>query len=164
VRWFNFGVGEEQQAGGAVKLVGHPDQVWYRLSLDAVEPWKKIDLVRQPGAAETGIISDPAFDLHTGALTLLPEKVADLAKFKAWLPREFHSLYPDPAPAPPASDEDEEEEEAEEEDEDEEEAEEEAEDEEDAGPEAGGDARGSEPLKEEEEEEEQSEVDLAIEE
>jgi hypothetical protein len=157
-------VGEEQQVGGAVKLVAHPDQVWYRLSLDAVEPWKKIDLVRQPGAAATGIISDPAFDLHTGALTLLPEKVADLAKFKAWLPREFHSLYPDPAPAPPASGEDEEEEEkAEEEDEDEEEAEEEAEDEEDAGLEAGGDARGSEPLKEEVEEEEQSEVDLAIE-
>jgi hypothetical protein len=131
VRWFNFGVGEETvDAGGAVKLVAHPNEVWYRLSLDAVEPWKKIVLVRQPGAAFAGIISDPVFDLHSAALTLLPEKVADLAKFKAWIPREFHSLYPDPDrdPAPPgrgARDEDEAEAEAEDKDEDEDEDEEE---------------------------------------
>ena len=29
-------------------------------------------------------------------LELDPKKVRDLAKFKQWLPLEFHSLYPDP--------------------------------------------------------------------
>jgi len=100
IRWFNFGVGEQTAAGGAVALVAHPDEVWYRLSLDASEPWKKIALVRRAGAG--GVISDAEYDLHTAALTLPPEKVADLAKMKKWLPREFHALYPDPR-APPAS-------------------------------------------------------------
>jgi hypothetical protein len=100
IRWFNFGVGEQTAAGGAVALVAHPDEVWYRLGLDASEPWKKIALVRRAGAG--GVISDTEYDLHTAALSLPPEKVADLAKFKAWLPRQFHSLYPDPR-APPAS-------------------------------------------------------------
>jgi hypothetical protein len=76
--------------------------VWYRLSLDASEPWKKIALVRRAGAG--GVISDAEYDLHTAALTLPPEKVADLAKFKAWLPSEFHALYPDPRAPPDESD------------------------------------------------------------
>jgi hypothetical protein len=93
VRWFNFGVAEEKEGG---VLVAHPDEVWYRLSLDATEPWKKIALKRQPQAAFAGIISDPEYDLHTEPLPLPREKIADLAKFKAWIPREYHSLYPDP--------------------------------------------------------------------
>ena len=96
VRWFNYGVAEAAEGGA---LVAHPDEVWYRLSLDASEPWKKIALVRQPAAALAGLVSDAAYDLHAGPLQLPPEKVADLAKFKAWIPREYHALYPDPAPA-----------------------------------------------------------------
>jgi hypothetical protein len=96
VRWFNYGVAEETEGGA---LVAHSDEVWYRLSLDAAEPWKKIALTRQPGAADAGLVSDAAYDLHDAALPLSPEKVADLAKFKAWVPHEFHALYPDPAPA-----------------------------------------------------------------
>ena len=37
-------------------------------------------------------------------------KVKDLAKFRAWLPKEFHSLYPDPATAADVKEGDEEEE------------------------------------------------------
>jgi hypothetical protein len=96
VRWFNYGVAEETEGGA---LVAHPDEVWYRLSLDATEPWKKVALTRQPGAAEAGLVSDAAYDLHDADLPLPPEKVADLAKFKAWVPPEFHALYPDPEPA-----------------------------------------------------------------
>ena len=95
VRWFNYGVGE--RADGT--LEAHPDEVWYRLSLKTDEPWKKISLTRR--AAAVGIISDPKFDLHSAPLSLPAKKVKDLAKFRAWLPREFHPLYPDP----PVSDE-----------------------------------------------------------
>jgi hypothetical protein len=42
-----------------------------------------------------GLISDPAYGLYAAALPMEPEKVKDLAKFKKWLPLEFHSLYPD---------------------------------------------------------------------
>jgi hypothetical protein len=87
--------------------------VWYRLSLDASEVWKKIALVRQPDAALAGLVSDAAYDLHDAPLPLEPEKVAALAKFKAWIPAEFHSLYPDPAPGVAAGMEEEEEEEEE---------------------------------------------------
>ena len=90
VRWFNYGVGEEGPDGA---LVSHPNEVWYRLSLDATEPWKKIKLKRS-GAA-VGVIGDPTYALHAAALALDPKKVKDLAKFRAWLPKEFHSLYPD---------------------------------------------------------------------
>ena len=90
VRWFNYGVGE--RADGT--LEAHPDEVWYRLSLKTDEPWKKISLTRR--AAAVGIISDAKFDLHTAPLSLPAKKVKDLAKFRAWLPREFHPLYPNP--------------------------------------------------------------------
>jgi hypothetical protein len=92
VRWFNYGVGE--RADGT--LEAHPDEVWYRLSLKTDEPWSKIRLRRR--AAAVGVIDDGKYDLHSGPLSLPPKKVKDLAKFKAWLPREFHALYPD-APA-----------------------------------------------------------------
>jgi len=97
IRWFNFGVGEQTAAGGAVALVAHPDEVWYRLSLDASEPWKTIALVRRAGAG--GVISDAEYDLHTAALSLPPEKVADLAKFKKWLPRRPSSMRSTRTPA-----------------------------------------------------------------
>jgi hypothetical protein len=100
-------------------LVKHPDEVWYRLSLDAKESWKKIALKRSGGA---GLISDAKYTLYPEALPLDPKKVTkietahgcrrgdvntclfslqvkDLAKFKAWIPKEFHSLYPDPPAA-----------------------------------------------------------------
>jgi hypothetical protein len=67
----------------------------YRLSLDTSEPWKKILLNRLRGPV--GVISDPTYDLHNAPLPLPPKKVKDLAKFRAWLPREFHALYPDAA-------------------------------------------------------------------
>jgi hypothetical protein len=89
VRWFNYGVGEG--AGG--QLESHPGEVWYRLSLDPAEAWKKISLNRR--AIGVGLISDPAYGLYAAALPMEPEKVKDLAKFKQWLPSEFHSLYPD---------------------------------------------------------------------
>jgi hypothetical protein len=78
-------------AGG--QLESHPDEVWYRLSLDPDEAWKKIRLNRR--ATSVGSISDPAYSLYTAALAMKPEKIKDLAKFKKWLPAEFHSLYPD---------------------------------------------------------------------
>ena len=130
VRWLNYGVGELPDG----TLESHPDEVWYRMSLDTNEPWKKINLERNQ--APVGVISDPAYDLHDGPLPLPPKKVRqstrkhtythihththththarklvhthatthtythlkvkDLAKFRAWLPKEFHSLYPDP--------------------------------------------------------------------
>jgi hypothetical protein len=96
VRWFNHGCAKETEDGA---LVAHPDQVWYRLSLDPSEPWKKIALVRQPDAALAGLVSDAAYDLHNAPLPLAPEKIADLAKFKAWIPAEYHALYPDPVAA-----------------------------------------------------------------
>ena len=99
----------EETEGGA--LVAHPDEVWYRLSLDASEVWKKIAIVRQPDAALAGaLVSDAAYDLHDAPLPLEPEKVAALAKFKAWIPAEFHSLYPDPVAAGMEEEEEEEEE------------------------------------------------------
>jgi hypothetical protein len=109
VRWFNYGVAEETEGGA---LVAHPDEVWYRLSLDASEVWKKIAIVRQPDAALAGLVSDATYDLHDAPLSLAPEKVADLAKFKKWIPPEYHALYPDPAPGAGLGMEDEEEEEA----------------------------------------------------
>jgi hypothetical protein len=45
---------------------------------------------------DTGLISDDQWTLYPEPLALAPKKVADLSKFKAWLPLEFHSLYPDP--------------------------------------------------------------------
>jgi hypothetical protein len=107
VRWFNYGCAQETEGGA---LVAHPGEVWYRLSLDASEPWKKIALVRQPDAALVGIVSDASYDLHDAPLSLAPEKVADLAKFKAWIPSEYHALYPDPEPGVAAGMEEEEEE------------------------------------------------------
>jgi hypothetical protein len=95
VRWFKYGVGE----GPDGALVSHPDEVWYRLSLDAKEPWKIVPLTRIASAVTA--VSDPVYTLHHAALELDPKKVKDLAKFKAWLPKEFHSLYPDP-PRPAA--------------------------------------------------------------
>jgi hypothetical protein len=99
VRWFNYGVGE--RADGT--LEAHPDQVWYRLSLKSTEPWKKIPLKRRAGAV--GTIDDAKFALHTAPLPLPRKKQLDLAKFRAWLPKEFHILYPDP-PAHEEEDED----------------------------------------------------------
>ena len=87
VRWLNFGVGELPDG----TLVSHPDEVWYRMSLDTDEPWKKIQLERNQ--APVGVISDPAYDLHDGPLPLPPKKVKDLAKFKAWLPREVRIYH-----------------------------------------------------------------------
>jgi hypothetical protein len=107
VRWFNYGVAEETEGGA---LVAHPAEVWYRLSLLPSEPWKKIALVRQPDAALVGLVSDAAYNLHDAPLQLPPEKVADLAKFKKWIPAEYHALYPDPAPGVAAGMEEEEEE------------------------------------------------------
>jgi hypothetical protein len=95
IKRFNYGVGEATEGGA---LVRHPDEVWYRLSLDASEPWKVIALVRQPDAALAGLVSDARYNLHDGPLPLQKEKIADLAKFKAWIPPEYHVLYPDPAP------------------------------------------------------------------
>jgi hypothetical protein len=92
VRWFNYGVAE----GPDGALVKHPDEVWYRLSLDTKEPWKKIVLDRRVRMRDTGLISDDQWTLYPEPLALAPKKVADLSKFKAWLPLEFHSLYPDP--------------------------------------------------------------------
>jgi hypothetical protein len=92
IRWFNYGVGED--ANGA--LIKHPNEVWYRLSLDPKEAWKRIALQRGLHARDTGVISDARYELYPAALALDPKKVADLAKFKAWLPLEFHKLYPDP--------------------------------------------------------------------
>ena len=89
-------MGEEEAKDGTTSLVKHPDQIWYRLSLSAAEPWKKIALVRQPLAASSSAITDAKYLLHAAALPLPPKKVRDLAKFKQWLPKEFHSLYPDP--------------------------------------------------------------------
>jgi hypothetical protein len=89
VRWFNYGVGEG--AGG--RLENHPDEVWYRLSLDPAEAWKKIPLKRR--VSSVGLISDHAYDLYNAALPMTPEKIKDLSKFRKWLPLEFHSLYPD---------------------------------------------------------------------
>jgi hypothetical protein len=89
VRWFNYGVGEG--AGG--RLENHPDEVWYRLSLDPAEAWKKIPLKRR--VSSVGLISDQAYDLYDAALPMTPEKIKDLSKFRKWLPMEFHSLYPD---------------------------------------------------------------------
>jgi hypothetical protein len=74
-------------------------EVWYRLSLDTKEPWKKIALQRVRGA-NAGLISDAQWTLYPEPLELAPKKVRDLAKFKPWLPKEFHSLYPDPPPLP----------------------------------------------------------------
>ncbi len=76
-------------------MVEHPDEVWYRLSLDTKEPWKKIALQRVRGS-NAGLISDAQWTLYPEPLELAPKKVRDLAKFKQWLPLEFHSLYPDP--------------------------------------------------------------------
>jgi hypothetical protein len=121
VRWFNYGVGE--RADGT--LEAHPDEVWYRLSLKTDEPWKKIKLTRR--AAAVGIISDTKFDLHSEPLPLPTKKVKDLAKFRAWLPLEFHALYPDPPAG--GDEEDDEDEKSDEEDEEDEEGEEEEEDE-----------------------------------
>jgi hypothetical protein len=95
IRWFNYGVGEH--ADGT--LVKHPNEVWYRLSLDPKESWKRIPLERGLRVRDTGVISDARYELYPEALALNPKKVADLAKFKAWLPQEFHALYPDPPPA-----------------------------------------------------------------
>ena len=78
VRWFNYGVGE--RADGT--LESHPDQVWYRMSLDTEEAWKKIQLHRNQ--APVGVISDATYNLHNGPLPLPPKKIKDLAKFKAW--------------------------------------------------------------------------------
>jgi hypothetical protein len=78
-------------AGG--QLESHPDEVWYRLSLDPAEAWKKISLDRR--TTSVGVISDPAYGLYAAALPMKPEKIKDLAKFKKWLPSEFHLLYPD---------------------------------------------------------------------
>jgi hypothetical protein len=114
VRWFNYGVGEG--AGG--QLESHPDEVWYRLSLDPTEAWKKISLHRR--ATSVGSISDPAYSLYAAALPMKPEKIKDLAKFKKWLPAEFHSLYPDYNAQAAEEEEDEVEMEDEDEDEDEE--------------------------------------------
>jgi hypothetical protein len=88
VRWFNFGVGEDRHG----KLVRHANQ-WYRYALDPQEPWKQIKLVRHNFVLD---IDDAEFLLYPKQLTLDPKKVADLAKMKQWIPREFHSLYPDP--------------------------------------------------------------------
>jgi hypothetical protein len=113
VRWFNYGVGEG--AGG--QLESHPGEVWYRLSLDPAEAWKKISLRRR--ATGGGSISDPAYGLYAAALPMKPDKVKDLAKFKKWLPAEFHPLYPDYKAHATAEEEAAEEEEVEDEDEDE---------------------------------------------
>jgi hypothetical protein len=78
-------------AGG--RLENHPDEVWYRLSLDPAEAWKKIPLKRR--LASVGLITDPLYDLYDAALPMTPEKIKDLSKFRKWLPSEFHSLYPD---------------------------------------------------------------------
>ena len=82
-------------------LESHQDEVWYRLSLDTSEKWKKIKLTRE--AQAVGIISDEKYDLYREPLPLPRKKVLDLAKFRAWIPREFHALYP-PAPPPGESD------------------------------------------------------------
>ena len=87
VCWLNYGVGELPDG----TLESHPDEVWYRMSLDTDEPWKKIQLDRNQ--APVGVISDPAYDLHDGPLPLPPKKVKDLAKFKAWLPREVRTYH-----------------------------------------------------------------------
>jgi hypothetical protein len=62
VRWFNYGVGEVDET-----LVAHPDEVWYRLSLDANEPWKRIALQR--GSRYAGLISDEACTLYANPLS-----------------------------------------------------------------------------------------------
>jgi hypothetical protein len=69
VRWFNYGVGES----GDGALVQHPDEVWYRLSLDANEPWKRIALER--GARYAGLVSDETYTLYPNPLSLDPKKV-----------------------------------------------------------------------------------------
>ena len=94
IRWFNFGVAE-----GPDGLIEHKDEVWYRLSLDTKEPWKKITLQRVRGS-NAGLISDARWTLYPEPLELDPKKVRDLSRFKKWLPNEFHSLYPDPPPVP----------------------------------------------------------------
>jgi hypothetical protein len=105
-------VGEGEEG----KLESHPDEVWYRLSLDPLEAWKKISINRR--ATGVGLISNPAYGLYSAPLPMVPAKVKDLAKFRKWshkpqplinispamdhlnnplirLPLEFHSLYPD---------------------------------------------------------------------
>jgi hypothetical protein len=98
VRWFNFGVGEQQKDDGTVVLVKHPDQVlfaesprfvsdctlqiWYRMKLDTTERWKIVQLVRSKSAPSAGVISDARYDLYSEPLPLPREKIADLAKFK----------------------------------------------------------------------------------
>ena len=64
--------------------------------LGAVE---KIKVTREVQAI--GIISDEKYDLYSEPLPLPRKKVLDLAKFRAWLPREFHALYEDPPTPPP---------------------------------------------------------------
>jgi hypothetical protein len=46
-------------------------------------------------------------------------QVRDLAKFKAWLPNEFHSLYPDPQKLDDGEDEDDDQEDEDDDDQDE---------------------------------------------
>jgi hypothetical protein len=78
VRWFNYGVGE----GADGTLESHPDEVWYRLSLDTSEAWKKISLNRR--VSSVGMISDPVYDLYDAALPMTSEKIKDLSKFRKW--------------------------------------------------------------------------------
>ena len=92
IRWFNFGIGEDDDGS----LVAHPGVVWYRMSLKPDEPWKKIRLVERVDRAAAGSIDDPTYTLFTEPIQLEPAKVADLAKFRKWVPKKYHGLYPDP--------------------------------------------------------------------
>jgi hypothetical protein len=78
---------------GDGSLQAHPDEVWIRYSFDPSESWKRVALPWRR-SANVVPLTDDRFLLHPNPVPMPRQKTIDLHKHNAWLPAEFHHLYP----------------------------------------------------------------------